>query len=365
MGEYRAFVYEGTEAKSITTHPCRLRAEGVDLKVNAGARTYPGGEMRSGRRVFAMVATVAFCSLLGGCSASGGGAELCEESANSRLMIDPTNRPIAFTSDRSGSFDLWLMDSDGSDSTRLTASDNDEVMPSWSPDGTQVAFASAVNQESPSDICVINSDGSGLKNLTQTADVAELAPSWSPDGEQIVYGLWTDGADRIHIIDSDGGESRMLAGNGQWPSWSPDGERILFSRDRGPSGPELWTMKRDGSGQKALTDSDAEPTEPSWSPDGSAIAFVAASGDADASDPVKWNEDIFVIPAGGGTARRMTTSAGNDHWPPAWSPDGEQLVYTADGTENVGRIVLIDLNTREITSLTDGSAHDMFPAWRR
>lgn len=323
--------------------------------------------MKSGGRASVTTLVVASCALLGGCSAlaTSGGADLCEQTGDPQIKIDATHHPIAFTSDRSGSLDLWLMESDGSNPIRLTSSDDAEAMPSWSPDGTKLAFTSAVNQESVSDLCVINSDGTGLRNLTRTPDVAEIAPSWSPDGEQIAYGLWIDDADRIHTMDSDGGRDRMIAGNGQWPAWSPDGERILFSRDRGPTGPELWTVNRDGSGQAALTDSEHEPTEPSWSPDGSTIAFVAASGDADASDPVKWNEDIFIMPTDGGKTLRLTSSAGNDHWPPAWSPDGSQLVYTADGTENVGKLVRIDLDTLKLSALTDGTSHDMLPAWRR
>ncbi|MET4637200.1 hypothetical protein [Mycetocola sp. 2940] len=291
--------------------------------------------------------------------------DLCSKAVTSPT-VDPAARPIAFTSDRSGSFDLWLMGTDGSDVIQLTNSDEAEATPSWSPDGERLIFMSAVDLEiSRADICVINADGTGLRNLTDTADVNEITPSWSPDGAQIVYGTLQGDAAQIHVMNSDGGERHLLTSDGTWPSWSPDGQRIVFSTSRGGSQESLWTVNRDGSGEALLADGESGLAEPAWSPDGKSIAYVATTGDPNASDPVEWNDDIFVMAADGGPGRRITRLPGNDHWPPAWSPDSAKLAITADGSENVGEILVIDLSTLATTNLTDSKANDMFPAWRQ
>ncbi len=311
----------------------------------------------------ALVVCVSGCTVNTGADSAGTG--LCDGSVRSATVDDATMRPLAFSSDRSGSFDLWLMRPDGSDAVQLTNAPGAEGMASWSPDGTRLVFMSAADLESPGDICVVNADGTGLRHLTDTADVFETTPSWSPDGTEIVYGTWSGDVHEIHVMDSDGGGSRRVASTGNWPSWSPDGERIVFSAGHGGSGQGLWTINRDGSGLSLLADGVRELAEPAWSPDGEAIAFVSASGDPSAADPVKWNEDIFVMDAAGGPGQQITTLPGNDHWPPAWSPNGRQLAFTADGKENVGEILVVDLTSLAVTNLTNSEADDAFPAWRR
>ena len=103
--------------------------------------------------------------------------------------------------------------------------------------------------------------------------------------------------------------------------------------------------------------------ESSWGPDGR-IAFVAASGPADATDAVEANEDIWVMNPDGTDARKVVTSVGSDHWPPTWSADGGRLMYTAEGTEIVSEIAVVDLSTGDVSNLTDNDVYDMMPSWR-
>ena len=186
------------------------------------------------------VAAVAFLVCVTGCSGQNAvdsaDTDLCDGTGASPAVTDPATRPIAFASDRSGSFDLWLMGSDGSDEIRLTNAPHAEALPSWSPDGTRLAFMSAAELEDRGDICVINADGTGLQNLTDTPDVFETTPTWSPDGAQIAYGTWSGDDHQIYVMDSDGGGNHLVASDGDWPSWSPDSERIVFSTGRGTIG---------------------------------------------------------------------------------------------------------------------------------
>ncbi|GGE97679.1 TolB family protein [Mycetocola zhadangensis] len=316
--------------------------------------------MRRARRIGIALTAAAIVVCGSGCSTAtdAASAQLCDEPSSTPTVEDPSTRPLAFSSNRADSFDLWLMGADGTDPVQLTTADGVEGMASWSPDGTQLLFLSAVDTESNGDVCVINADGTGLKNLTSTPDVYETTPSWSPDGSEIVYGTWKGKAHELHVMDSTGKRSHRITSNGNWPSWSPDGELIVFSASRGSSAQDLWTVNRDGSDKALLADGDSELTEPAWSPDGRTIAYVSVGSE-------ETEEDIFIMPAGGGSDRRVAALPGNDHWPPAWSPDSMQLAFTADGTDLVGEIVVVDLRTRETTNLTNHESHDAFPAWRQ
>ena len=66
--------------------------------------------------------------------------------------------------------------------------------------------------------------------------------------------------------------------------------------------------------------------------------------------------------ADGSEARLVVTTTGNDHWVPAWSPDGGSLMYSADGEENEGELARVDLKSGEVTVLTDNDVHDLMPA---
>jgi Tol biopolymer transport system component len=147
--------------------------------------------------------------------------------------------------------------------------------PSWSPDGTRMAFSSP-NNESPG-IYVANADGSNLVRLTTTRDAF---PSWSPDGTRIAFQRRSASATTgwsIRVMASDGGsETQVTPDNGELhlgPAWSPDGNKIVFTFDpgTGPGARELRITNADGSGVTVLIPSQQfqNLSLPAWSPLGS------------------------------------------------------------------------------------------------
>ena len=135
------------------------------------------------------------------------------------------NGQIAFSSDREDdNYEIYSMNADGSDVTRLTDDDANDFDPSWSPDGEKIAFSS--NRDGNWEIYVINAD---------------------------------DGSDLTRLTDNDALDRE--------PSWSPDGERIAFvsDRDSAGEGDEIYSMDADdGSDVTRLTDNDADDREPGW-----------------------------------------------------------------------------------------------------
>jgi Tol biopolymer transport system component len=215
-------------------------------------------------------------------------------------------RTIAFVSGAK----IYLMNADGSEHRSLTRPQAGVRDLAWSPDGRKLAFLQGKGGCGPScyDLYVVNSDGSGLRNLTAKLAVGIIHlsldpapdPAWSPDGRKIAFARLRPGlGELIYVVNADGSRLRNLTPNpvGAYsdPAWSPDGRKIAFVSDR-EGNSEVYVMNANGKGRRNLTRNPAHDADPAWSPDGQKIAFAS-------------NRDgqygVYVMNADGSRQRRL------------------------------------------------------------
>ncbi len=290
------------------------------------------------------------------------------------IVVDAQGQ-IAFASGRSGNFEIYVMDADGVNPRRLTNNSDDDWDPSWSPDGKRIVFCSDRDGHPDripgwftSEIYVMDADGGNQQNLTNHPS-DDRSPSWSPDGTRIAFQSYRDN-DRNHNIEiyvmaADGSNLQRLTNNlieDEDPSWSPDGERIVFSSAREGHvvhnldvTDEIYVMDADGNNQQRLTENRNNDWEPVWSPDGKRIAFAADRK----GDFVKF--DIYVMDADGGNPQKLTNNRGWDS-SPSWSPDSERIAFTSEREENY-EIYVMDADGGNLQNLTNNPHSDSGPAW--
>jgi Tol biopolymer transport system component len=232
---------------------------------------------------------------------------------------------IAFISSRSGTFNIYLINPDGSHRRQLTQYTTGDVAgPALSPDGRSVVFTRwPKTHDEPPDLWVVGVDGRGLTNITEVrdADNYDYDPSWSPDGTKIVFASdrsWNN----IYQMDPDGSDleqltfaKRTLLG----PAYSHDGTKIAYLDCDATDAPrcQLWTIKADGSGARRLTRVPIAYERPAWSPDGERIAFTRRANG---------NADVYAMSVTTGAEKRLTSGPADDYQP-AWSPDGTRIAF--------------------------------------
>jgi Tol biopolymer transport system component len=174
-------------------------------------------------------------------------------------------------------------------------------------------------------------------------------PSWSPDGSQIAFSTG-----KTYVVDPDGRNLRKVLDSADQPVWSPDGQRLAYvvlGAERRPMG--LAVARADGSGQQLLVEGKA--LSPAWSPDGSTIAFTRDLGTA---------REIDVIKADGTDERRVASGAVG--FPgPVWSPDGDAIAYAREEEPMRIAVVKPDGTNERIVDTSLPGASLSFPAWRR
>ncbi len=267
---------------------------------------------------------------------------------------------LVFVSTRDGDYAVYEMNADGESQNRLTESEGTDaasesvffqVEPDWSPDGMSIAFAS---QRSGSfDLYVMAADGTGTQRLTSTKDEDESSPSWSPEGDRIAFAREGD----IYVMNANGsGGARRISdvtAEETEPAWSPDGRSIAYvRREPGTPAREIWIMRPDGTGRRQLTQLQSASYSPAWSPNSTRIAFATNNRIS--------QYDIYWVTVANGRTTRVTVSE-EDSFEPAWSTDGNSIAFSENGAIHLASVVAEGAS--QVEEITDPADNDSSPAW--
>lgn len=237
------------------------------------------------------------------------------------IAWSPDGKKLLFISNQNG-IGIYTVNVDGSELTKITTDIIPDIndAPSWSPDSTQIAFATQSDDNNKGKVFIINADGT---NLHLAVDIDNVYPAWSPNGRYL--GLSTigfGGNDQnnypIYVFDIATENLITIANKGEHstPSWAPDSTKLLFDK----SG-DIYMASPDGSNLSLVLslDSFAKPltTEPSFSPDGTEILYTCNGYSVSIEQP--YNTEICTMNINSSKVTRLTTSSAVDS-EPSWQP---------------------------------------------
>jgi uncharacterized repeat protein (TIGR01451 family) len=273
-----------------------------------------------------------------------------------------SNGLIAFLSQRNSGTEpsgIYTIKPDGTDEKLFPNIPNGGSRPTWSPDGTKLAFQSLnfASSSVDNEFSIINADGTGLLKVASNGWDQNRMITWSPNGTQIAY-IGLGGPDistirTVHIANADGSGSYRLPGSPSFldsVDWSPDGSKFVYALNG-----EIYVMNADATGQTKLTtiqqtsDGPTNDIDPRWSPDGTKIMLLRSTCCSSAA--------IHVMNADGSNLRKLFTFNAPTA---AWSPDGVSIVAQA-GAE----ICRVNLDNTNFKCLTNDSFNDRQPSWQQ
>ena len=329
--------------------------------------------------------------------------------------LSPQGDAIAFTSDRSGAFEIHIRGiGGGSIEAPLTTDGGQNVQPAWSPDGRSIAYHSLGH----GGLWVIGARGGTPRQITTIG----ARPAWSPDGRRIAYqsdehgdvapnGYSAQAGSTIWVVDADGTYARPVTrtstprGGHASPSWSHHGRFLTFSVFEGGSDNGIWMASvetgetwpidrskswydpifaRDDSAIYAagalsliarfpLDASSGRLRAPreiipvagvpgvrslSFSPSGNLLAFAGLSLDSHI-----WSQPLSPDGSASGPATAITSGTSRRNSLPVVSPDGRSVAYVSTRQGELPNVWMMDIDGGHPTALTTNEAADHKPTW--
>ena len=266
----------------------------------------------------------------------------------------PKTEKIAFSSNRNGNWEIYIMNPDGTRQERLTRNNTGDYSPVWSPTGEQILFTS--DRDGNRDLYVMDADGSDVRRVFRKP-AKRLEPTWSPEGDRIAFHAetpqWSIQTATIHGANVE--QAAFAEWRGGNPSWSANGNEIAFVGNVGGTRRILIVKLGSGLIHTFLPKEQSWMYSPSWSPEGDKLAFTW----------YKWGigdrTAIFVANRDGSRLKQIGKPAlGTSS--PAWSPEGDKIVYTEEAIERDLQIVVVDVETGKKKQLTHRGLN-ITPAW--
>lgn len=314
----------------------------------------------------------------------------CFLSAIALWMSTATQADIVFRSDRDGNGNIYVMNDNGRNVRQLTHSSFRDSEPTWSPDGSQIAFMRDIHSAGAGkgqqyEVFIMNADGSNLQNVTQHP-ASEGNVGWSPDGRHIVFSSNRNEDVDIYTLELATGITTQLTDNSKdgglsaAPDWSPDGRQIAYEHVVPGKGRHVYIMGVDGKNARPLLKGHQAHINgvnlvsrgfPRWSPDGQHILYFV--------DELSMEDGIFLR-----AANRLIIVDKNGRQPKVlkipkkwhisrghWAADGQQVVFSGaehgimdKGPRPKYDVYAYNLATHKITNLTNTpSSRDSTPDW--
>jgi TolB protein len=311
--------------------------------------------------------------------------------------------------------DIWVVRDDGSEARQLTTGPAVDRMPSWSRDGTRLAYWSQDAVDAPSQLIVVDADGTepitiatdeegrvpdpGMRWSPDGAYIAfsldrgcasgdfgalcdhiliaataapgdaeriggpgiyGINPVWSPDGTTLAFGGWNGDQSGLIAMGLDGSDVRLLAPGGLWSwsfwaqDWSPDGTRIATMAGGYPDN-EILVIEADGSGEINVSNHRSNDTDPRWSPDGESLLWFRGS-----QPTPDGTDDHSIVLGPDGEPRPV----GPQDYFGSWSPDGSRLLG-GNGDDTSAGLIILDSESGEIVAEIPTPDRVDSPSWQR
>jgi TolB protein len=255
---------------------------------------------------------------------------------------------ITYVKQSPGNYTLVVADADGANEQVAAHGREPIISPSWSPDGTKVAY---VSFELRKPVIYVQDLITGKRTVIANEKGNNSAPAWSPDGSKLALALSKTGNTQVFIVNADGGGMHRVSnssGIDTEPRFSADGQSIYFTSDRS-GGPQIYKMSVGGGQATRVTFNGSYNISPRVSPDGKTLAWISQRSGG---------FSLYAMDLASGQEQRLADGATE----PSFSPNGKYIMYaTKGGGRTALSVVSVDGRVKQNLSTQAGNIRE--PSW--